>query len=323
MDNNRRKNVSGHPRVGLALGGGGARGLAQIGVLKVFVNENIPIDLIAGASMGSIIGGIYAFLGDMGDLEDVCMEYFPQIPELEGMGNFRKMPRTQKATFGRVFHFLKELYILRIGTTRTSLVDNKLIKGMLDEVLGNHTFDDLKIPFAAVATDLRNGEEVIIREGELAMALLASSAIPGIFEPVELDGRLLVDGNVTSQVPVEAAKKMGADLVIAVNVEASLKGGKLRNGIEILFHIDDLRAAELNQIKLAQADVVITPKIGHINWANFSKIEECIHCGERAAESMLPEIRKKIAELTPKFWKRIFRPFSRKERRERRSVDYY
>lgn len=304
---------TGRPRIGLALGGGGARGLAQIGILKVLARENIPIDLIAGTSMGSVIGGTYAFFGDAKRLEEVCLEYFPKIPELEGMGNFRRLPEDPKMTFGRLFNFLKKLYILKIGTSRTSLIDNKVIKNLLDEVFEDHSFAHLKIPFTAIATDLRNGEEVIVQNGRLVQALLASSAIPGIFEPVELHGRLLVDGNVTSQVPVASARKMGADLVIAVNVEANIKDGKFQNGMEILFHVDDLRAAELNRIKLSQADIVITPKIGHLNWANFAKIEACINAGEIAAELALPKIREKITELTPSFWNKIFKPFSKKD----------
>ena len=304
---------SGYPRVGLALGGGGARGLAQIGVLKVLVRENIPIDLITGTSMGSVLGGTYAFFGDAQKLEEVCLEYFPKIPQLEGMGNFRRLPQSQKDTFSRVFNFLKKLYILKMGTSRISLIDNKVIKDLLDEVFKEYTFADLKVPFTAVATDLRNGEEVLIQHGQLVPALLASSAIPGIFEPVELNGRLLVDGNVTSQVPVLASRRLGADMVIAVNVEANIKDGKFRNGMEILFHVDDLRAAELNRIKLLEADVIINPMIGHLNWANFSKIKDCIRAGEIATELVLPKIRKRLDQLTPKFWQKIFKPISKRE----------
>ncbi len=304
---------SGYPRVGLALGGGGARGLAQIGVLKVLVRENIPIDLITGTSMGSVLGGTYAFFGDAQKLEEVCLEYFPKIPQLEGMGNFRRLPQSQKDAFSRVFNFLKKLYILKMGTTRTALIDNKVIKDLLDEVFKEYTFADLKVPFTAVATDLRNGEEVLIQHGQLVPALLASSAIPGIFEPVELNGRLLVDGNVTSQVPVLASRRLGADMVIAVNVEANIKDGKFRNGMEILFHVDDLRAAELNRIKLLEADVIINPMIGHLNWANFSKIKDCIRAGEIATELVLPKIRKRLDQLTPTFWEKIFKPMSKRE----------
>lgn len=304
---------SGYPRVGLALGGGGARGLAQIGVLKVLVRENIPIDLITGTSMGSVLGGTYAFFGDVQKLEEVCLEYFPKIPKLEGMGNFRRLPQSQKDAFSRVFNFLKKLYILKMGTTRTALIDNKVIKDLLDDVFKEYTFADLKISFTAVATDLRNGEEVLIQHGQLVPALLASSAIPGIFEPVELNGRLLVDGNVTSQVPVLASRKLGADMVIAVNGEANIKDGKFQNGMEILFHVDDLRAAELNRIKLMEADIIINPRIGHLNWANFSKIKDCIRAGEVETELVLPKIRERLNQLTPNFWKKIFRPISKRE----------
>lgn len=301
----------GRPRVGLALGGGGARGLSQIGVLKVLVRENIPVDVIAGTSMGAIIGGTYAFHGDIEKLEIICIEYFPRIPKLAGMGNFRSMPRS-KDTFGRIFNFLKELYILRIGTSRMAIIDSKVIKDLLDEVFTDHTFDDLKVPFSAIATDLLSGEEVMIREGEMAAALLASSAIPGIFEPIKYDDRLLVDGNVTSQVPVGAVVRMGADVVIGVNVEANLTRTEFRNGIEVLFHVDDLRAAELNQLKMADADVIITPETGYINWAQFGRIEECIKCGEEAAEAMLPQIRQAIDEKSPGILRKILRPFSRR-----------
>ena len=295
-----------YPVVGLALGGGGARGLAHIGVIRVLQRHHIPFDLVTGSSMGAVVGAAYALLQDIDRLEALAYEMVEKVPQLEEMANVRQMTRAQRQVLRRFFNFMKELFILNLEATKKSLLDRDKVLPLLEDIFNRYTFADLKIPFGAVATDLRTGMEVLLREGELIPALLASSAIPGVFEPVEWDGYLLVDGCVTSTVPVEAARKMGADFIIAVNVEADVDRQDFDSAVEILFQVDDIRGQELNRLKLRSADVVIEPDIGHINWAQFSKIRECVQKGEQAAEAKVAQIKNKLAREKLKFWN-IFR----------------
>lgn len=280
--------------------------MAHIGVLRVLLRAGVEPDLIVGSSMGAIIGAGFALLGDIDALEKKAKELVNRVPQLDSFANLQQMSRGQRHVLERIFNFLKELYILNVEATRKSLLDRELVQPLLEEIFDAHRFEDLKFPFAAVATDLQTGEEVILREGKLVPALMASSAIPGIFEPVEWNGRILVDGAVTSTVPVNAVREMGADYVIAVNVEADIRRRNFERGVEILFQVDDIRGAELNRLKLREADIVIEPRIGHVNWAQFAKIGECISRGEEAAQQCLPAIRSRIRGLKRKFWKRFF-----------------
>lgn len=298
-----------NPLIGLALGGGGARGLAHIGVIKVLIQENIPIDLITGSSMGAIIGGAFALVGDINRVSELANSLPEKIPQLEELQNVNSIPRNQKHAVGRIVSFIKELYVLNLEATRKSLVENEQITSLLTEVFQENTFDDLKIPFAALATNLQTGDEVLLNKGPLTQAILASMAIPGIFEPVEIDGQILVDGNVSSQVPIEAAKQMGADFVIAVNVEGNIFRRNFHRGIDVLFQVDEIRGAEINRLKLKQADFIIKPNIGHVNWSQFSKVQECIRRGEQATIVMLPQIRDALKELKSKKLKKYFWPF--------------
>ncbi len=301
--------MSKFPKIGLALGGGGARGLAHIGVLKVLTQAGIPINLITGSSMGAVVGAAYALSLDIDLVEKLARQLPVKTPQLEQLQNVNRMSRGQKHAVKRIINFIKELYLLNLGATRTSLVDNETVVPLLTEVFNRHTFADLRLPFAAVATDLQSGEEITIRDGSLVQATLASMCVPGIFEPVEWHGRLLVDGSVTSQVPIAAAKELGAEFIIAVNVEAKIFRRHFSRGIDILFQVDEIRGAELNRFKLAQADWVIHPKIGHVNWSQFSKVAECIRRGEEAALAGLPDLEQKLKRYQRSRWKRIFKPF--------------
>ncbi|RKY90811.1 patatin [candidate division KSB1 bacterium] len=296
-------------KVGLALGGGGARGLAHIGVVKVLIQAGIPIHCIAGTSMGAIVGGAFALSGDINSIERRARELPQKVPEIEQLSSLKSLSKDQRPAVKRLFGFIKEIYLLNMGMRKKWLIDCKDVFPLLEEVLDSKSFTDLKLPFAAVATDLQTGEELVLTDGPLMPAVFASMAIPGIFEPVVKDDRLLVDGGVTSLVPVDAVKQLGANFVIAVNVEAGVFRRDFQRGIDILFQVDDIRGSELNRLKLAQADVVITPEIRHINWAQFSKVQECIHRGEEAARQKLPEIQEKLAAKRRKlFWNR-FIPF--------------
>src|SRR6476659_1019133 len=213
------------PRIGLALGGGGARGIAHISVLREIERQHIPIDCIAGTSMGSLVGGLYASGVSVDQMEHlVASTDWPRLfddsidrPER----SFRRKldDRDHLATLG---------VGVRGGELRVSpgLLQGERILGMLErETLGVSTIDDfdrLPIPFRAVATDLNSGEAVVLGRGSLPMAMRASMSIPGVFQPAEVDGRVLVDGGLADQVPIDVVRAMGADIVIAVDVGTPL-----------------------------------------------------------------------------------------------------
>lgn len=265
-------------KVGLALGSGAARGLAHIGVLEVLQKEGIPIDMIAGTSMGAIIGAAYLQSNDINLLKKMAMDIRH-----------------------RRFEFITSLTLSRTGVFNTKRVEN-----WLKTNIGEINIEDLKVPFACVAVDIDNGEEVVIKEGPVWEVVRASSAIPVVFALKRYQGRYLVDGTIRNAVPVNVAREMGADIVIAVNV--------LRNAVDIMDHKLMKKVKEPNIITVALktmyifgyqgiessvvgADVVIEPKLTRIAYTDFHKAEECIEAGKQAAQNAIPEIKEKLALL--------------------------
>lgn len=283
-------------KVGLALGGGGVRGLAHIGVLKVLERENIPVDLIVGTSMGAVIGGSYALSGQSFLVEQKILELLKrkEIAKLESLvGESR--PEEKKMIIEGLVSFVKELLLWNLKGIKRWLADGKEIKGLVHETVEEADFSQTKIPYACVACDLKTGEEVILKQGKMSEAIMASSSVPAVFPTVQLDGRLLVDGAVTSEIPIEAARALGADFVIAVNVEQRIFYDNFRNGMDILFQSDEIRCHELVRMKLALADFVISPAVENLSWAAFSKGERCIRKGEKAAAAVKGRLKSAIA----------------------------
>ena len=294
-------------KVGLALGGGGARGLAHIGVLRVLERENIPIDLITGTSMGAIIGVVYALKKDISAIEKIAEKY-SKISEFNIDLSFGEKERKGKPFFlKKMSDFLKKGYILNLELRRKYLNDGGEIRKIIGELIDDKTFEDTKIPFVAVAADLVRGEKVIISRGKLFDALLASSSIPGMFPPVILDRKILVDGGIVDVVPIEVAQSLGANFVIAVSVSHTIKKRfEFNNAVEILFRTDSITSAELRKLQLSFADVVITPKVGRFHWSDFSKPERCIREGEIAAQDTISELKKKLKSAKPSWWRKLF-----------------
>ncbi len=279
-------------KVGLALGGGGVRGLAHLGVLKVFERANIPIDLIVGTSMGSVIGGGYALSGDSLSLEQQILKLLrrEEILKLESLTGESRAEEKKMIVEG-LASFVKELLLWNLKGIKRWLTDGAGIKALVEEIVTGTDFSQAKIPFACVACDLKTGEEVMINEGKMVDAIMASSSVAAVFPPVKLGGRLLIDGGTTCEVPVEAAHRLGADFIIAVNVESRILHENFRHGMDILFQSDEIRSHELLRLKLQLANFVISPAVERISWAAFSKGEECIREGEKAAERVLAALK--------------------------------
>jgi NTE family protein len=253
------------PRVGVALGGGFARGIAHLGVLRVLDEEKIPIDYLAGTSAGAMLAASYA-TGHT-------------ISEIEAQA---------RATRFRDFGQWKLSWM--------GLASNQRLEHYPRKFLGVTTFEQLRIPLAIAATDLATGEAVYFTKGPMGPALRASCAYPGMFMPVEHDGRLLVDGFLAAPVPVDAVKQMGADVVIAVFLEAASdrKPSSIVDVIGLSFAILQRHADREWRRK---ADVIIEPVVRDFLWDDFEKTPELIASGEAAARAALPKIR---AALAPK-----------------------
>ncbi|MCF6095042.1 patatin-like phospholipase family protein [Microaerobacter geothermalis] len=251
------------PKIGLALGAGGARGFAHIGVLKVLLDHQIPIDFIAGSSIGSLVAVLYANDLDLKMLEKLAVH-------------------------------LKRKHWLDLTVPKMGFVQGEKIKELIRLLTHGKHIEDLSIPISVVATDLENGERVIFDKGSIERAVRASISIPGIFVPERVDGRLLVDGGVIDRVPITVAKDMGADLVIAVDVGPS----EAKMGIESIFDVIsrtiDIMGMEIFRTHILNADFLIRPEVGSYSSTDFNHIQEIISLGEVAALETVESIKERI-----------------------------
>ena len=257
------------PRVGLVLSGGASRGFAHVGVIKVLEEEGIPIDIIVGTSSGSLTGALYAYYADADTLER----------------------QARKITVEDIFDF-------SIMNISRGVVKGERILRFIDSNIRVKSIENLKIPFAAVATDLYTGRRVVFKNGSIATAVRASSSIPGIFVPVTIGGKLLVDGGVVDNLPIDVARSMGADIVIAVDVSQPSTNYDIKNFVDIILQTFTIMGAEINKYKLKESDVVIRPDVSGVGMIDFSRKDYLFLQGERAARRALPNIRRAIIEAS-------------------------
>lgn len=262
------------PKIGLALGGGGPKGLAHIGVIKVLEKNGIPIDFIAGTSAGAMVGGMYAYSKNIASLEE---------------------------------HFLHKNWFQMLSYFADPSLKGGFIQGIrmeefLQEYLQSATIEKLSIPFRATAVDLQSGKMTELHEGLVSTAIRASCAIPMLFKPVEINSHLYVDGGLLSSVPVQTVKRMGADIVIAVQLnkyyepDLDLRTLNILEVGELAFNIVERHIAEG---EITQADLVIHPKVAHVHWNNFIQQEKRgsgIQLGEESATASIAQIKLKVTE---------------------------
>ncbi|MGC3997717.1 MAG: patatin-like phospholipase family protein [Anaeromyxobacter sp.] len=257
------------PRVALVLGGGGARGFAHVGVIRVLEDAGVPVELVVGTSVGSLVGALYAT-----DTNSVELERTARTLERSDFFDFGLSP----ALFG------------------TGLATGRRLEKFVRQHLPEARIEQLRVPYAAVATDLDTGETVVLREGDVARAVRASCAIPGVFEPVTWDGRLLVDGGVTLNLPVKVARDMGADVIIAVDLSAVEPLRPPDNFVEVIMRAVNIRVhGEVEQARQT-SDVLITPEVGKVGMIDFDRKDEAIAAGVAAARAALPEIQRVLRE---------------------------
>lgn len=281
------------PKIGLVLSGGGAKGFAHIGVLKVLEQAGVKIDYIGGTSMGAIVGGLYASGYNATQIDSIFQETdFDAL-----LSDF--IPRASKTFYEKkndeLYAFTLPFNKMRIGIPTAlsrGMYNYNMLNKLTYKVRQIRDFNKLPIPFLCIATDIETGEEVVLNQGYLAQAMLASGAFPTLFSPVEIDGRLLVDGGVTNNYPIEQIKKLGADIIIGVDVQDDLKDRKsLKDATRILVQISNLQMIEKMKEKVKQTDIYIKPDIRNYGVISFDEGQEIIRKGEEAAFAVYDKIK--------------------------------
>jgi len=287
------------PKIGLVLGGGGARGAAHVGVLKVLEENRVPVDFVIGTSMGSIVGGLYASGRSPAGIEQVFheinwLDLFADWPTQDWLSfrHKRDLERFIDLEFG--LGFKKGLRMPR-GFIAGQKLGFELRKHTFS-VAGISDFDQLALPYRAVSADINTGEVVVHDKGNVAEAIRASMSLPGVFPPVELDGRILIDGGIVNNVPVEIARRMGADLVIAIDVGTPL--GTVTSDDSVLGFFNQFIGVvtednvRKSKAMLTERDLLIRPELGDITSGSFGRVFDAMAIGETTARAMVEQIRR-------------------------------
>lgn len=253
-------------RIALVLGAGASKGFAHVGVLKILENHKVPIHMIVGTSVGSFVGSLYAYGYDAYSLQKIALSM-------------------EKGDVGEL-----------------AIPDNGFIKGdrlrdFINSKLKNAPLEKLKIPFYAVATDIRTGESVVFNSGNSGMAVQASCSIPGVFQPARFSGSSYVDGGVLKPLAVDVAKAHGADVVIAVDISSGIDSVVPTSTIETIMKSVQIMYNKMSQIPISQANVVIRPNVSFVGSADFTRRNEAIMEGEKAAMAAMPQINELLSKL--------------------------
>jgi len=285
------------PKIGLVLGGGGAKGAAHIGILKILERNNVPIDLIAGTSIGAYIGGLYALGYNADEIEEIMFNVdwdkgFSDFIPRENLQYASKQLRDEYNITLRLGYSdatLKTASGLLLGQSASQLL--KLSTGVVSEF---QSFDDLPIPYRAVAADISTAETVVLNHGSLVQAMRASSTVPGVVEPTLIDGRLLVDGGIVNNMPVDVVKLMGADIIIAVDIGSPLLTQEDINlPIDVLDQLSNILTINTTRRQidlLSEKDLLIRPAIGELSTSDFSQMSAALVIGETSALENIDKI---------------------------------
>jgi NTE family protein len=254
-------------KIGLALGGGAARGFAHIGVIKALEAQGIVPDIVVGTSAGSVVGALYA-------------------SGLNGFALQRLALEMDEATISD--------WALPFFSKSSGVLKGEALQAYVNKAVHNQPIEKLRIPFGAVATDLKSGQPILFRRGNTGQAVRASSSVPGVFQPVNIGGRTYVDGGLVAPVPVRYAKEMGAEFVIAVNISSAAKGQATDSSVDVMMQTFNIMGQSINEAALKEADVVITPPLGTMGSADFNGRNLAVLAGEQAASQVMPALKAKL-----------------------------
>ncbi|MDX2470442.1 MAG: patatin-like phospholipase family protein [SAR324 cluster bacterium] len=289
-------------KIALALGGGAARGMAHLGVIKALTEAKIPIHIITGTSIGSIIGASYASHPNINDTIRQIRGYINSSDFNQAKLRFIKEgEKERRASYLDQFKkFLADSYFFAISSTQTSFISEEAFRGNLEHILPKIRVEDCEIEFGMVLANLDTGEKKYVTRGDLMDNVVASSSIPGIFPPIKMGKDYFIDGSWVDPIPVDLALEMGADFVIAVDVSPKMsKETQELTGLTV-----NLRAAEATRLALknscaSHAHFTITVDIMDLHWADFLQLDHCVAKGEEIANRILPDLKREL------FWARL------------------
>ena len=254
------------PRIALALGGGAARGFAHIGVIKALEAQGIQPEIIAGTSAGAVVGALYAAGNNGFELQKIALQ-------------------------------MQESEVSDLSLPDRGIFKGDALQNFINHAVSNRPLEKLNRQFGVVATDLHSGEMIVFRTGNTGMAVRASSSVPGVFQPVSINGREYVDGGLVSPVPVRAARAMGADFVIAVDISAKPQYGKTESSIDVWLQSFAIMQQSISRNELGEANVVVRPSLPDVRRTDFQDRNIAILAGEQAVAAVLPELKAKLQAL--------------------------
>ena len=301
-------------RMGMALGGGAARGYAHLGILKTLESNGVPVDCIAGTSMGAVMGGLYAWFGNIRETVD-HMRRFLSNSETVNLAVYRRIIESEKKKANIVDNltaFIRKGILYGKAMTSKSVVDEDIFYSAFQALVPDVDIRETQIPFGAITSDIVTGEELMITGGSLRTALMASSAIPGIYPPVEHENMILIDGGWTNKIPVDPCFQLGATSVIASCVSREMEDTRdFDKGMEIIARSNAVSTNRLGELQKRNADLVLEPPVSEIHWADFSRFDDSMEAGFRCAEENLEQIMKVAARAKWQRWIKSKKKFIR------------
>jgi NTE family protein len=297
-------------KIAVALGGGGVRGLANIGVIRALHEGGIAADMIAGTSMGAIVGALYADSGDIDFAEKTIKRLLNSEEFLQRAHRIPGSTEMDRGFLDKIYDTAIKGYFFYRFLFTESVISAEAFFTEIDRIIPEKHFSELKIPFACIALDLVSGYPEIFYSGQVRPAVKASSAVPGILPPVQIDGRMCVDGGWVESVPVSAAKVLGAQFIIGVDVSRDISSidyrEEMKNSMDILFRAGDITRSLMNTLRIRDADFVIHPLVGDAEWSDFENIGTYISSGYSAGIKAVPALKRalRIAKLKAILWKR-------------------
>ncbi len=257
-------------RIGLALGGGAARGFAHIGVIKALEANGIVPDVVVGTSAGSVVGAMYAAGNNAAALQKMAYDM-------------------DEAAISD--------WALPLFGSKSGVLKGEALQSYVNKAVQNRPMEKLKLPFGAVAADLKTGQPILFVRGNTGMAVRASSAVPGVFQPVTIGSRTYVDGGLVAPVPVRFAKEMGAEFIIAVNISTQTDAQAAVSSLEVIMQTFSIMGQRINQYELRDADVVIQPPLGNMAGNDFASRARAMQAGEKATLALMPQMKQKLKAL--------------------------
>ncbi|MCD6571045.1 MAG: patatin-like phospholipase family protein [Deltaproteobacteria bacterium] len=297
-------------KIGLALGGGGVRGLANIGVLLALEEDNIIPKIIAGTSMGAIVGSVYADTTSAVKTKEVIKGYLGGEEFQKKAQRLSMLSDMDKGFLDRLFVTAKKGYFYYRTLFRKSVISPEAFFMEMDRLIPDKQFSELKLAFACVALDIVSGYSEILHSGPIRPAIRASSAVPGILPPVEIEDRRYVDGGWVESVPVSAARFLKADFIIGVDVSREIipinYHTEIKNSMDILYRADDIARSIMNTYRIRGADFVIHPDVGSAHWSDFDNMDAYISSGYRATKDAVPALKKaiRVKRIKSILWKK-------------------